>query len=110
MKALLLAIALFITSKVSDTTYLGTLKAHETKTTKVAVPAGQTTIEVFNPVDETRFTCVFVETAIGTVQLTQTDVGVCRWALNTKVPVVISVNATNLAATGIEYHIVRTTL
>ena len=108
--AILFMIALSIMGKVTEHTYAGTLKSRETKTTKVDVPAGQTTIEVFNPVDETRLNCSFIDTATNKVQLEQVNVGVCRWSFGTKIPVVINVSATNLAPTGIEYQVIRTTL
>ena len=103
-------IAALIIAGVPNYTYIGLLKPSEIRTVKISVPAGQTTIDVYNPYNETKFDCEFKDTATGFVGLEQKNVVACSGKINTKAPLVIEVKTKNLDKGVVDYWIVRTTL
>lgn len=59
-----------------DLTYLGPIKANETKNVKVELPAGKLAIEVFSSSPETKFNCQF-QSGYGGVVFEQTNTPRC---------------------------------
>lgn len=110
IKTILIIAALFSIGKLSDTTYIRSLNSNETQSVKVAIPEGHTTIEVFNPYEETKLNCSFTDVSTKFTGLEEKNTNVCRGTVNTKFPLVIEVKTTNLSNKAIEYRVVRTTL
>jgi hypothetical protein len=95
---------------ISDTTYLGTLSAHTSKSMVLKLPEGTTSVEVYNPNDDTRLDCSFTDLDTGFVGLEQKKVTRCTGVVNNKHPLKLEVEFTNLADKTIDYRvIVKTT-
>ena len=69
ISSILLLSILLISGSASayDLTYLGPIKAHETKNVRVDIPSGQSTIEVFSSSKDTKFNCEFTSSYGGFV-------------------------------------------
>ena len=71
------ALILFSTVALAhDLTYMGQIKASETKTVRVELPAGKLTVEVFSSSPETKFNCQF-QSGYGSVVFEQTNTPRC---------------------------------
>ena len=72
------AAILFVSSVAlaHDLTYLGPIKANETKNVKIELPAGKLAIEVFSSSPETKFNCQF-QSGYGGVVFEQTNTPRC---------------------------------
>lgn len=94
-------------AKIADTIYLGSLKAHETKSVRVTVPQGKNTIEVFNPYFETKFNCSFTDATTRFTGLEQLNVPKCHGTVTNDHIIVFDVEVTNLSGYDIDYRIVE---
>lgn len=90
------ALALFSTAALAhDLTYMGQLKASETKTVKVELPAGKLTVEVFSSSPETKFNCQF-QSGYGSVIFEQTNTPKCVGKIVTQSDTSLQVSVKNL--------------
>lgn len=86
-----------------DLTYLGPIKAHETKSVKVDLPAGKLTVEVYSTFPETRFNCDF-STNYGSVVFVQRNTPRCVGNVVMQSDASMTVSVTNLGKDS-EYKI-----
>jgi len=94
----------------TDTTYLGTLKSQDSKILVLDLPEGTTSIEVFNPNDDSKLNCSFTDLGTEFIGLEQNKVTRCTGRVNNKQPLKLEVSFTNLADKVIDYRvIVKTT-
>jgi hypothetical protein len=83
------------TALAYDLTYLGPIKAKETKAVKVELPAGKMAVEVTSDDADTRFNCQFVGSTYGVV-FEQNNVAKCFTNVNVQSDTIMTVNVTNL--------------
>lgn len=90
------ALVLFSTAALAhDLTYMGPIKANETKNVKVELPAGKLTVEVFSSSPETKFNCQF-QTGYGSPVFEQTNTSRCVGRLVNQSDTTMSVSVRNL--------------
>lgn len=90
------ALALFSTVALAhDLTYMGPIKANETKSVKVELPAGKLTVEVFSSSPETKFNCQF-QSGYGSVVFEQTNTHRCVGKVVTQSESTLNVSVKNL--------------
>lgn len=91
------AAILFVSSVAlaHDLTYLGPIKANETKNVKVELPTGKLTIEVTSSSPETRFNCQF-QSGYGGVVFEQTNTDKCIGKTVTQSDTSLTVSVKNL--------------
>lgn len=95
--AIFAAAILFVsaTALAYDLTYLGPIKANETKTVKVELPTGKLTVEVYSTSPDTKFNCQF-QSGYGGIVFEQTDTHRCVGRLVTQSESSMSVSVKNL--------------
>ena len=90
------AFVLFATSALAhDLTYLGPIKAGETKTVKVEVPAGKLTVEVYSSFPDTKFNCQFQAGYAGII-FEHTNTSRCVSKISNQSDTTMSVSVKNL--------------
>lgn len=90
------AIVLFSTFALAhDLTYMGPIKAGETKTVKVEVPSGRLTVEVFSSFPDTKFNCQFQSGYAGII-FEQTNTSKCVGKIVNQSDTTMSVSVKNL--------------
>lgn len=83
------------TALAYDLTYLGPIKAKETKVIKVELPAGKLAVDVTSDDEGTHFNCQFAST-YGGVVFEQNNVTKCVANVNTQSDTSMTVSVTNL--------------
>ena len=83
------------TALAHDLTYLGPIKAKETKSVKVELPVGKLTVEVYSSFPDTKFNCQF-QAGYGGVVFEQTNVSRCVSKLTIRSETTMSVSVQNL--------------
>lgn len=83
------------TALAYDLTYLGPIKAKETKAVRVDLPTGKLAVEVTSDDEVTRFNCQFAST-YGGVVFEQNNVARCFTNVNTQSDTSMTVSVTNL--------------
>jgi len=84
-----------VTALAHDLTYMGPIKANETKNVKVELPTGKLTIEVYSSSPDTKFNCQF-QAGYGGVVLEQVDTHRCVGRFVTQSDTTMSVGVRNL--------------
>ncbi len=90
---------------IIDSTYLGQLKPHETKTITVSLSEGSNKIEVFNPYEESSFNCSFTDAESGFTGLVQDNVTRCVGHTDVKYPLKVIVKFTSLSDKSVDYRV-----
>lgn len=91
-----IAVLLFATSALAyDLTYLGPIKAKESKTVRVELPRGPLTLEVSSSFKDTKFNCQF-SASYGGVVFEQNNTDRCIANVNSTSDNSMSVTVTNL--------------
>lgn len=95
--AIITAAILFVsaTAFAHDLTYLGPIKANETKNVRVELPVGKITVEVYSSSPDTKFNCQF-QTGYGGVVSEQVDTHRCVSRFVTQTDATLSVSVKNL--------------
>jgi hypothetical protein len=83
------------TAFAHDLTYLGPIKANETKNVRVEIPAGKLTVEVYSSSPDTKFNCQF-QTGYGGVVFEQVDTHRCVGRFVTQSDATMNVGVHNL--------------
>ncbi len=83
------------TALAHDLTYMGPIKANETKTVKVEIPSGRLTVEVYSSSPDTKFNCQF-QTGYGGIVFEQTNTSRCVGRLVNQSDATMSVSVRNL--------------
>lgn len=78
-----------------DLTYMGPIKANETKTVKVELPAGKLTVEVFSSSSDTNFNCQF-QSGYSSVVFEQTNTRKCTIGVSNNSDNTMTVSVKNL--------------
>ncbi len=92
------AVALLSTVALAhDLTYMGPIKANETKTVKVELPAGKLTIEVYSSSPSTKFNCQF-QSGYGSVVFEQANTYRCVGRVLIQSDSTLNVSVKNLGA------------
>ena len=97
LPSIIAAAILFVsaTALAHDLTYLGPIKANETKTVKIELPPGKLTVEVFSSSPETKFNCQF-QTGYGSPVFEQTNTSRCVGRLVNQSDTTMGVSVKNL--------------
>lgn len=102
---LIAAVLTFASSALAyDLSYLGPIKAKETKSIKVHLPVGKTQIEVWSPSDGGKITCRFGTSLYGVV-LEQSNTAKCTINPVVKDETDMTVDVTNLENKDSDYRI-----
>lgn len=98
--------ALFVATSAFayDMSYMGPIKAKETKSIKIHLPAGKSIVEVWSPGGNSKFNCQFAASAYG-VEFEQTNTTKCLINPLVKDDMDIQVNITNLEASQTDWRI-----
>jgi len=83
------------TALAHDLTYMGPIKANETKNVKIELPTGKLTVEVFSSSTETKFNCQF-QSGYGGIVYEQTNVYKCITHVATQSDTTMTVSVKNL--------------
>lgn len=83
------------TALAHDLTYLGPIKANETKSVKVELPIGKLTVEVYSTSPDTKFNCQF-QSGYGGIVFEQTNTSRCVGRIVTQSESTMSVSVKNL--------------
>jgi hypothetical protein len=88
-----------------DLTYLGPIKAKETKSIKVHLPEGKSKVEIWSPSDNGKVTCQFGTATYGGVVVEQSNVSRCVILPAVSSETDITVSVTNLENKDSDYRI-----
>jgi len=75
---------LFLALPAYDMSYMGPIKAKETKQVKIHLPSGRSTVEVWEPTDNGKLDCKFATSAYSGIEVEQDNTNKCIISFDVK--------------------------